>query len=155
MIIQKIKEFGKRLLLTETSVNKLALSTSLGIFVAFSPFVFLHTVMAIVLSWLLSFNVGVTLVVSTFIHNPLTMAPIYACDYAFGKMLSLVCNLDILSRAPHFLASFCELMSGYIGLPSHSIWTFFIGGNLLSTLLAVGMYWPSKWFFEKYHTHRI
>lgn len=150
MIIQKIECFGKKLFLEENSIQKLTLSTCLGIFVAFSPFVFLHTVLAISLSWLLSFNMGVTLAVSAFIYNPLTMALICALDYAFGYMLCLLCRFDSLSCAPAFLMPWCDFLSSYVGLPSNSIWTFFVGGNILSIGLAIIMYWPVKWCFEAY-----
>lgn len=154
MIIQKIKQFGKKLLLTETSIRKLALSISLGIFIAFSPFVGLHTFMAIALCWLLSFNLVVTIAVSSLINNPWTMIPVYGCDYFFGKWLGHLCRIDLMLCAPPFFLNIFEPVGCYLGLPSHSLWTFFVGGNVLSVLLAFGMYPPIKWFFEKFaHTY--
>ncbi len=149
MIIQKIQQFGKRLLLAETSVRKLALSTSLGIFIAFSPFVGLHTVMAVALCWLLSFNFAVTMMVSSLINNPWTMVPVYSCDYVFGKWLSCLCKVDLMACAPRFFLCLFEPLGNYLGFSGHSIWTFFIGGNVLSVLLAIIMYPPIKWCFER------
>ncbi len=149
MIIQKIQQFGKSLLLAETSVRKLALSTSLGIFIAFSPFVGLHTLMAVGLCWLLSFNFAVTMAVSSLINNPWTMVPVYGCDYVFGKWLSCLCKIDLINFAPGFFLGLFEPVGSYLGFSGHSIWTFFVGGNVLSVLLAIIMYPPIKWCFEK------
>lgn len=148
MIIQKLQRFGKNLLHTETSVCTLTRSTCLGIFIAFSPFVGLHTFMAIGLAWLLSFNVTVTLMVSCLINNPWTMVPVYGCDYMFGKWVSYF--LDVNMIMPQLFLSYFEPLGSSLGLPSHSIWIFFIGGNILSILLALGMYFPARWFFQKF-----
>lgn len=150
MIIQKLQRFGKNLLHAETSVRRLALSTCLGIYVAFSPFVGLHTLMAISLAWLLSFNMAVTLMVSCLINNPWTMVPVYGCNYIFGKWVCYSCNVDLMAYAPQLFLSLFEPLSSSIGVSSHSIWTFFIGGNILSILLAIMMYLPIKWLFEKF-----
>jgi uncharacterized protein (DUF2062 family) len=138
MIIQKLQQFGKNLLHAETSVCTLTRSTCLGIFIAFSPFVGLHTFMAIGLAWLLSFNISVTLMVSCLINNPWTMVPVYGCDYMFGKWVC--CFWDVNIIMPQL----------FLGLSSHSIWIFFIGGNILSILLAIVMYFPIRWLFEKF-----
>lgn len=148
MIIQKLQQFGKNLLHAETSVCTLTRSTCLGIFIAFSPFVGLHTFMAIGLAWLLSFNISVTLMVSCLINNPWTMLPVYGCDYMFGKWVC--CFWDVNIIMPQGFLSFFEPFVSFLGLSSHSIWIFFIGGNILSILLAIVMYLPTRWLFEKF-----
>lgn len=148
MIIQKLQQFGKHLLHTEACVQKLTLSACLGIFIAFSPFVGLHTLMAIVLAWLLSFNMVITLLVSSLINNPWTMIPVYSCDYIFGKWLCWICKTDF-TLMPHFFSSLCDPIAYYIGLSAHVLWVFFIGGNILSILLAIIMYHPIKWMLSR------
>lgn len=150
MIIQHLQQFSKHLLHAENSVQKLALSTSLGIYVAFSPFIGLHTLMAICLAWLFSFNVIITLSVSCLINNPWTMVPVYGCDYLFGKWFCYVCNIDFMRNVPTFFNFVCEPISYYVGLPTYSLWTFFLGGNVLSLLLALLMYHPVKWAFQHF-----
>ena len=76
MIIQKVQQFGKKLLQAETSAKKFARSICVGIFIAFSPFVGFHTLMAIAFCRLFSLNYPVTLTVQLAINNPLTIVPI-------------------------------------------------------------------------------
>ncbi len=148
MIIQKLQQFGKNLLHAETSVCTLARSTCLGIFIAFSPFVGLHTLMAVGLAWLLSFNITVTLMVSCLINNPWTMVPVYGCGYLFGKWVC--CFWDVNIIMPQVFLSFFEPLGSSLGFSSHAIWVFFIGGNILSLLLAISMYFPIRYLFERF-----
>lgn len=149
MIIQKVQEFGKRLLQAETSVKKLARSICVGIFIAFSPFVGFHTLMAIAFCWLFSLNYPVTLSVQLAINNPLTIVPIYCCDYGFGKLVSSLCRIDFSHYMPSACGTLLSPLCRLLGWPSDFIWTTFVGGNMLSVFLAIAMYVPIKWIFNK------
>jgi uncharacterized protein (DUF2062 family) len=148
MIIQKVQLFGKNLLQAERSAKKLARSICVGIFIAFSPFVGFHTVMAIALCWLFSLNYPVTLSVQLVINNPFTIVPIYCCDYGFGRLVSSLCNINF----GHYMPSACSYvirpLCKLLGWSSDFVWTTFVGGNMLSVFLALVMYIPIKWIFN-------
>ncbi|MEX0848734.1 MAG: DUF2062 domain-containing protein [Candidatus Dependentiae bacterium] len=148
MIIQKVQQFGKRILQTEGSIKKRARSICLGIFIAFSPFVGLHTLMAFALCWLFSLNYPITVTVQLAINNPWTWVPVYGCGYGFGRLLSNVCHIDFAQCSPKFFSSI-EPLCSTVGVSADSIWIFFIGGNVLSVLLAISMYIPIKCLFKK------
>lgn len=154
MIIQKLQQFSKRLFLTETSVKKLARSTCLGIFIAFSPFIGLHTLMAMAFCWLFSLNYPITLSVQLAINNPWTMVPVYGCGYGFGRLLSGVCHVDFAQSVPSLFERIFEPFCSCVGMSTDFIWTFFVGGNILSILLAIVMYVPIKWLFIRLKQHK-
>lgn len=149
MIIQKVQLFGKKLLQAEGSAKELALSICMGIFIAFSPFVGFHTLMAITLCWLFSLNYPVTLSVQLAINNPFTIVPIYCCDYGFGRLVSSLCRIDFAYYMPSVCSRLISPLCRLLGWPSDFVWTTFVGGNMLSVILAVIMYVPIKWIFMK------
>jgi hypothetical protein len=78
----------RRLLALDDPPERTALAFSVGVFIAFSPFLGLHTIMATVLALLFRFN-KVAIYAGTFINNPfLTLVPIILASYAVGAFLT-------------------------------------------------------------------
>lgn len=146
-----IKKFFKKLLYQERSPEKLALSFCMGIYIAFSPFPGLHTVMVFLFSWLLRLNCGVTLASSCFINNPWTLFPIYGGDYAFGYWLVYkIFHINLSQWEPgwmHSINIFCE---NSLGIAKPCIWSFLIGGNILGIVFALLLYPIMKKIFAYY-----
>ena len=117
MFVQSLSNFFARLVLQEKSAYKLAASCALGAYIAFSPFVGLHTVMVFAFSWLFALNSAVTWAVSVAINNPWTMMPVYGVDYLVG-----------------------DWCAQYFGITLPAGWAFLIGGNLLGLLIGVMLY---------------
>jgi uncharacterized protein len=78
----------RRLLALDDPPERTALAFSVGVFIAFSPFLGLHTVMATVVAFAFRFN-KVAIYTGTFINNPfLTLVPIVVASYALGALLT-------------------------------------------------------------------
>ena len=78
----------RRLLALDDPPERTALAFSVGVFIAFSPFLGLHTVMATVVAFYFRFN-KVAIYTGTFINNPLlTLVPIVVASYAVGALLT-------------------------------------------------------------------
>ena len=117
MFVQFLSNFFARLFMQEKSAYKLAASCALGAYIAFSPFVGLHTAMVFALSWLFTLNSTVTWAVSVAINNPWTMVPVYFSDYMVGDKLAQ-----------------------FFGFTLPASWAFLIGGNLLGLIIGVMLY---------------
>jgi uncharacterized protein (DUF2062 family) len=82
--------FGKafrRLLAVDDPPERTALAFSVGVFIAFSPFLGLHTILATLVALLFRFN-KIAIYAGTFVNNPfLTFVPIVAASYAVGALL--------------------------------------------------------------------
>ena len=77
----------RRLLAVDDTPERTALAFSVGVFIAFSPFLGLHTILATLVALLFRFN-KIAIYSGTFINNPfLTLVPIIAASYALGALL--------------------------------------------------------------------
>ena len=133
----------RRLLALDDPPERTALAFSLGVFIAFSPFLGLHTILATLIAFLFRFN-KVAIYSGTFINNPfLTLVPIIIASYAIGafvlgRPLRIPATGVELLRHPHLLTA------GYyhkIFRESWDIvWPFSIGGLTLSVVCSLIAY---------------
>lgn len=133
----------RRLLALDDPPERTALAFSVGVFIAFSPFLGLHTVMATVLAFAFRFN-KVAIFTGTFVNNPfLTLVPIILASYAVGAFLTgrplspPDGGLELL-RDPHLLTAdyWRELFAQFrvVLLP------FAVGGMVLSVVCSLAAY---------------
>ena len=77
----------RRLLAIDDPPERTALAFSIGVFIAFSPFLGLHTIMATVIAFAFKFN-KIAIYAGTFINNPIfTLVPIIIISYAVGALI--------------------------------------------------------------------
>ncbi len=77
----------RRLLALDDPPERTAFAFAVGVFIAFSPFLGLHTIMATALAFLFRFN-KIAIYSGTFVNNPfLTLVPIIVASYAVGAFL--------------------------------------------------------------------
>ena len=130
-IKKKLKKIFLDALTSNTSPKKLAQSFCMGIYIAFSPFPGMHTVMMFAATALFGLNFPI-LFFSTSFNNPWTMIPFFLSDYYFGHWLLH----SFLKWNPGLSISLEKIFgSGEICLPS-----FLIGGNILGIACACASY---------------
>jgi uncharacterized protein (DUF2062 family) len=133
----------RRLLAIDDPPERTALAFSIGVFIAFSPFLGLHTIMATVIAFAFRFN-KVAIYTGTFVNNPFfTLVPIIIASYAvgafvLGRPLRIPdAGLELL-KDPHLFSTdyyrrlFVEFW--YI------VWPFAVGGTVLSVVCSVLAY---------------
>jgi len=77
----------RRLLAIDDPPERTALAFSIGVFIAFSPFLGLHTITATLVAFIFRFN-KIAIFAGTFLNNPfLTLVPIIIVSYALGALL--------------------------------------------------------------------
>jgi uncharacterized protein (DUF2062 family) len=133
----------RRLLAVDDPPERTALAFSIGVFIAFSPFLGLHTIMATLIAFLFRFN-KVAIYAGTFINNPfLTLVPIIAASYALGALLmgrplSLPDEGWQLLQEPHLLtAAYWRQLFTHL---RDIVLPFAIGGMALSVVLSLAAY---------------
>ncbi len=125
---------------TGSSPHRLALSCSVGFYIAFSPFPGAHTIIMIFAKWLLNLHFPLLFLTTSF-NNPWTMIPFYSGGYLFGYWLIHV----VLDLHPRWTVSLAKILgSGRICL-----WSFLIGGNVLGLISACISYPLFKRVFTK------
>ncbi|HEX8556993.1 MAG TPA: DUF2062 domain-containing protein [Pyrinomonadaceae bacterium] len=133
----------RRLLALDDPPERTALAFALGVFIAFSPFLGLHTIMATVLAFAFRFN-KVAVYTGTFINNPfLTLVPIILASYAVGafltgRPLSLPESGLALLSEPHLLTAgyWRALLAEFRSV----LLPFAVGGTLLSVVCSLAAY---------------
>ena len=90
-----MREFGRDRLMrwlryvlhTDDTPARAALAFALGVFIAWTPVVGLHTIIALGLAFLLGLN-RVAVLAGTFVNNPWTIVPIYSSSAWIGLHLT-------------------------------------------------------------------
>ena len=133
----------RRLLALDDPPERTALAFSIGVFIAFSPFLGLHTIVATLIAFLFRFN-KIAIYSGTFINNPfLTLVPIIIVSYAVGAFL-LGRPLRIppegieLLRHPRLLTG--DYYSQVFSRSRYLVEPFAIGGMVLSVICSVVAY---------------
>ncbi len=133
----------RRLLAIDDPPERTALAFSIGVFIAFSPFLGLHTIMATVLAFLFNFN-KIAIYSGTFVNNPfLTLVPIILASYAvgaflMGRPLALPDEGLELLKDPHLLTG--DYWRRLFKHSSDVLVPFAIGGMLLSIICSLASY---------------
>ena len=133
----------RRLLAVDDPPERTALAFSIGVFIAFSPFLGLHTIMATLIAFLFRFN-KIAIYTGTFVNNPfLTLVPIIAASYALGALLlGRPLNLPDegwrLLRHPHlFAAAYWQQLFAHLW---DIVLPFSLGGMALSVVCSLAAY---------------
>ncbi len=94
----RFKKFLRYLFALEDTPERIALAFSLGVFLAFSPLLGLHTFLGLVFAFLFGLN-RFALLLGVFINNPWTLVPIYAAGTYLGGLLG---GFPARPQLPHF-----------------------------------------------------
>lgn len=133
----------RRLLAIDDPPERTALAFSIGVFIAFSPFLGLHTILATALAFLFRFN-KIAIYTGTFINNPfLTLVPIIIASYAVGAFLTgrplgLPAESLELLKAPHLFSG--AYWQQLFHESWHVLWPFTLGGMVLSVISSLAAY---------------
>ena len=138
-----------KLILKERSAKKLALSVCTGLYIAFCPFLFMHTAFVLGFSWLFSLNMAAVFA-GAVVNNPWTMIPCHTAGYMVGEFFfRTVCRIDPLSINPGWMSLINEPIFKVTGIRGISFWSFMIGGNLLAVVVSVMLYPVLKLAFAR------
>ena len=133
----------RRLLALDDPPERTALAFSVGVFIAFSPFLGLHTIMATLVALWFRFN-KVAIYTGTFINNPfLTLVPIIIASYALGAFIMgrpvrlPEEGMQLLSHPHLFDGDYWRRLGTHLW---DIVLPFSIGGMLLSVVCSLAAY---------------
>lgn len=152
-----IRATFRRLLALDDPPERTALAFSIGVFVAFSPFLGFHTILATAIALLFRFN-KLAIYSGTFINNPfLTLVPIIIASYAIGAFL-LGRPLRISSEGIELLTNPHPLTAGYYRKLFREswqiVWPFTIGSMVLSLVCSVIAYPVTLWLLRAHRRRK-
>lgn len=148
------KKRFQQIIASESSPTRLARATSLGIGIAFSPYLGFQTILIFVLSYLIHANAAITFTVVYLVNNPWTMIPIAAADYLVGQSLvEKILGLNLVIYNPSWMdwvnAKIGHYLVHYLGVSELCFWCFIIGGNILALSAGLMSYPFLVYFYKK------
>ncbi|HKO98010.1 MAG TPA: DUF2062 domain-containing protein [Pyrinomonadaceae bacterium] len=147
----------RRLLALDDPPERTALAFSIGVFIAFSPFLGLHTLMATAIAFLFRFN-KIAIYSGTFINNPfLTLVPIIIASYAIGAFLlgqpiQIPAKGVALLKEPHLLSG--DYYRILFRESWQIVWPFTIGAMVLSVVCSLVAYPVTSSLLKKHHQRK-
>lgn len=147
----------RRLLALDDPPERTALAFSIGVFIAFSPFLGFHTLLATAIAFLFKFN-KVAIYSGTFINNPfLTLVPITVASYAIGAFV-LGLPLQIPAQGLALLKDPHPLTADYYRLLFREswqiVWPFAIGATVLSFVCSLIAYPVTSKLLKTHHRRK-
>ena len=147
----------RRLLALDDPPERTALAFSIGVFVAFSPFLGFHTILATSIALLFRFN-KLAIYCGTFINNPfLTLVPIVIASYAIGAFL-IGRPLQISPEGIELLTHPHPLTADYYRKLFREswqiVWPFTIGSMVLSLVCSVIAYPVTLWLLRAHRRRK-
>jgi len=125
------------------SPQRLAAAFSLGIFIAFSPTIGLHTVSCLLFAWLFRLS-KLVVFTAAFLNNPWTMIPLYAFCLWFGIKIT---GSDIIT--PHIAWNELTFLNAWHILKPY-LWPFIAGTLILGAIAAIISYFIIYWAVVRY-----
>ncbi len=86
MVRRTVGKYIRRLLALDDSPERIALAFTIGVFLAFSPLLGLHTFLGLTIAFAFGLN-RPAILIGVFVNNPWTLVPIYAMGTYVGGWL--------------------------------------------------------------------
>ena len=125
--------------------HRIAMAFSLGVFIAFSPFIGLHLISAVFLAWVLRLNAAAVLL-GTLLNNPWTTVPIFGSGLWVG--------VEIYGRHHLLRPIHWRELTIMNAIPQFEpyLMPFLLGTTLLGIVASVVAY-PCAFYFVKEYRH--
>ncbi len=129
------------------SPNKLATSFAVGVFIAFSPTIGLHTISCLVFAWMFRLS-KLVVFTAAFLNNPWTMVPLYGFCLWFGIKItgSMIETPDIAWQSLTFSSAY-DILRPYL-------WPFVAGTIVAGAAAAIISYFFVYWAVVRYRRER-
>jgi len=125
--------------------HKLALAFAVGVFIAFSPTLGLHTISCLVFAQLFRLSKFVVFT-GSFINNPWTIIPLFGFCTWFGTKIT-----GSGTHIPRIAWNEITISTAYLTLKPY-LWPFIAGTMVLGTIAAIISYFLFYWAVQRYRS---
>ena len=143
---ERLKRTLQILLQLDDTPHRIALSFAIGVSIAFSPFLGIHTGLALAIAYALGLS-RAAMVIGAYVNNPWTIAPMYTAGtllgcYILGVPPEGLSQIEWEFHGHAFYVAMFQALRPYI-LP------FVLGNSLLGAVGAVGAYFTLRSVLQK------
>ena len=152
MVRRAVRNYVRRLLALDDSPQRIALAFAVGIFLAFSPLLGLHTFLGLTIAFAFGLN-RPAILIGVFVNNPWTLVPIYALGtYIGGHILGSpeTSNLPEFAWRHLFRGSYWVQIVGQWRL----LKPMFLGSTILALCVAMVSYPLALYLISKGRAYR-
>jgi uncharacterized protein (DUF2062 family) len=143
--------FVRQLLHLGDSPERTALAFSVGVFLSFSPFIGLHTVLAILVAFLFRLN-RVAVLIGAYVNTPWTFAPVASFGTAVGfYALGTESTLSAIQWDSMLSETFWQQMFSDV---NHLLLPFLVGNLILSLLASLISYLIMRRILLRHHRRK-
>jgi len=142
----RLQRAVQMLLYVDDTPHRTALSFAIGVLIAFSPLLGIHTALALGISYLFRLSRG-PMLVGAYINNPWTLAPMYMAGTLLGCSILGVSTegSEMIDWKLHGWAFYQALLEGL----RPYLWPFLLGNTLLGIVGAVAGYFALRFVLER------
>jgi uncharacterized protein (DUF2062 family) len=126
--------------------HRTALAFGIGLWLAFSPLLGLHTVLALAIAFAFRLS-RAAMLLGVYVNNPWTLAPMYLAGTSLGCML-LGVEADHLQEID-WKGSGREFYRGLLEAFRPYLWPYVVGNTVLGVLSGAAGYWIMKRLLER------
>lgn len=143
---EKIRKLFRRLFALDDTPERIALAFALGVFLAFSPLLGLHTFLGLLFAFVFGLN-RIALFLGVFVNNPWTLIPIYSAGTYLGSLF-----VGFPRRPPLPSFHWQALMSSEFWIQLAGQWHILkplvLGSSILSVIAAALSYMAALHFIR-------
>jgi uncharacterized protein len=144
--MSRLRQVAQALLHLEDTPHRTALAFGVGVFIAFSPLLGVHWLMALGTAFAFKLN-RVAILLGTYVNNPWTLAPLYLAGTGLGCAL--------MGVSPEGLSTIEWNRQGrdfYVHLVQHLrplLWPYVVGNTVLGAVSGAVSYLILRWILER------
>jgi len=146
-VTKYIRDRIRELMKLDDPPHKLAFAFSLGVFIAFSPWIGLHIMSAIFFAWMFRVSKFVVLTAS-FVNNPWTIVPMYGFCLWFGvKITGSELSVPRIAWKDMGIQDLFQVLQPFL-------WPFVAGTLVVGAVAAALSYAGFYWAVRRYHREK-
>lgn len=146
-MVEKVKQQFRQLLHLNDTPHRIAIAFALGVYIAFSPLIGLHTAMVFLFAWLFRLNT-IALLLGSLLNNPWTFGPLFgSCLWLGLKLYGM--KLTIPPMDWHDL-TLMDLMAHF----KPYLIPFFVGTTLIGVIASVIAYLFANYLITQHRRAR-
>ena len=121
--------------------HRIALSFAIGVWIAFSPLLGIHTGLALAIAYLFRLS-RASILIGAYVNNPWTIAPMYTAGTVLGSyMLGISTEgLSEIDWSLHGHAFYAAMLQGL----RPYVWPYIVGNTVLGSFAAVAAYFALR-----------
>jgi uncharacterized protein len=143
---ERLRRTLEVLLQLSDTPHRIALSFAIGVLIAFSPLLGIHTGLALAIAYLFRLS-RASILIGAYINNPWTIAPMYTAGTVLGSYM-LGISTEGLSEIDWSLHGRAFYEALFRGLRPY-VWPYIVGNTVLGCLAAVAAYFALRTMLQR------